>query len=243
MALKRQKMSEAEIITYLKERTPAQCWAFALHHLRLAHKASKRIRGRYPYMRHGDVVDRCLEVMAGAAKDWDPARATFATHAFSRFRQVASACKVDTLQRGSKRVVFVSRDFLDHPLAGHHEWPKGDRMDAREIFAAAMKLLDDRERLIVSMSLDGFYLHEIALWVQRRDGQGLGVSRERVRQIRARAYQRLRRELGQRFPSLRGDGRPWPEAGCAARRGRNSSGRPQRLPGGRSGVRGRGRSR
>jgi RNA polymerase primary sigma factor len=67
----------------------------------------------------------------------------------------------------------------------------GENVDRERLLAeirAALEVLPERARAIVLRRLDGERLESI--------GRDLGVSRERVRQIEAQAYSRLREELG-----------------------------------------------
>jgi RNA polymerase sigma factor (sigma-70 family) len=82
---------------------------------------------------------------------------------------------------------------LDDALADETAPDPGDRLDARVVERAMHELLDDlepRERAVLESR---FGLGDEPVQTLQVIGQRLGLSRERVRQIEARALERLRR--------------------------------------------------
>lgn len=134
-----------------------------------------------------------------ATQTWDPEKAGFRTHAYWQIRGAITAGlrayghHQDEHLRGRWNHASFSaldgemRTAVDAGFGGVTEDPPPEPLSLEHAVRDAVDTLPPREREVILRRLDGETLAQA--------GRSLGVSRERVRQIQARAHERLGREL------------------------------------------------
>lgn len=165
-------------------------------HLALAAATTRRFIARYglpPYraLDADDLESEAYLALCHAAEHWNPERGKFSTLAVTVIEN-----HLKNFAWNRKALDLVSLDapldeeralgeVLPDPAPGPDE--QCEQAATRDAVRAALQRLPDRDREVMEALLDGHTTAELA----QRDG----VSRQRIDQIRARSFERMRRSL------------------------------------------------
>jgi RNA polymerase sigma factor (sigma-70 family) len=137
--------------------------------------------------RHPDWPDleyRLIDGLIRAAQLFDPARGfKFITYAGVWMRSALAGFA----RRKDRRELLVSPRTMEEEAAPEEEAPR-DRRDVRKVLASLRKMVPSEQWAILVMRAEGWSLQKV--------GDAVGKSKERVRQLQAKALARLRKRAG-----------------------------------------------